>query len=258
MAGGHVNYSVDGGPVQKVVGPLANVSVSGDGEHTLSYSATDLAGNSSKSEELSLRIDSSAPPRPEVAQPAGWLRVGTYALDASVASAPVSGIAGYSFTTDGSEPDANVDITSGRIGLDDLADGPTIVKVRTVSGSGLASERSTSVALRVDRAMPEARLSGAPESDRWTAGPVKLAISASDELSGPEEVVYRIDDRDEVRTPGDSASLSVAEDGPHTVSYYAVDAAGNRSADQAVHFRIDSDAPGRAAVNAPAGWFSPA
>src|SRR5262249_42876659 len=70
-------------------------------------------------------------------------------------------------------------------------------------------------------------------------------------------VVYRVDDQDEVRASGDAAAALVEDGGSHTVSYYAVDEAGNRSATQSVHFKLDPAAPGRAVVNAETGWFSP-
>ena len=86
MEGGHVSYSVDGGPVQHVAGPRADVSVSGNGEHTLSYSATDLAGNRSGSETLSFRIDSTQPVSPALEAPSSWLPSDAYTVDASVAA----------------------------------------------------------------------------------------------------------------------------------------------------------------------------
>jgi hypothetical protein len=257
MEGGHVSYSVDGGPVQHVAGPRADVSVSGDGEHTLSYSATDLAGNRSGSETVSFRIDSTHPVSPDLEAPTGWLTSDAYTVDASVAATPLSGVAGFSFTTDGSEPDATVDATSGRIALDGLREGTTVVKVRTVSGSGLVSVGSASAALRVDRTPPGLSVSSAPDDDTWIAGPAEIAISASDELSGVSQIVYRVDDGDDVRMPGDSAAIIVEEAGAHTVSYYGVDAAGNRSATQVVRFKIDGSVPGRPTVDAPSGWFSP-
>jgi hypothetical protein len=194
---------------------------------------------------------------PQLDAPTGWLASDAYTLDASVASAPLSGVAGFSFTTDGSEPDETVDATSGHIALDGLREGTTVVKVRTVSGSGLVSQSSAAAALRVDRTPPALSVSGALDADTWVVGPAEIAISGSDELSGVREIVYRIDDGDEVRTPGDSVTIAVAETGSHTVSYYGVDAAGNRAPTQAVRFKIDGGVPGRPTVNAPTAWFSP-
>jgi hypothetical protein len=66
-------------------------------------------------------------------------------------------------------------------------------------------------------------------------------------VSAPVEegglLTHRVDDGEVVRTRGDSAEITVADDGDHTVTYSATDAAGNESPEQVAHVRVDQTAP---------------
>jgi len=59
--GGYVTYQVDGGTPQRTAGASATFTVAGDGVHTITYSATDVAGNQSAPQTRVVRIDTSPP-----------------------------------------------------------------------------------------------------------------------------------------------------------------------------------------------------
>jgi hypothetical protein len=59
--GGHVAYEVNTAPTQKIPGDRAELVVSADGEHKVTYRAFDVAGNGSAEKEAVFRIDRTAP-----------------------------------------------------------------------------------------------------------------------------------------------------------------------------------------------------
>jgi len=59
--GAYMTYQVDGTPVQRVRGGAANVTVDSDGQHTVTYHATDAAGNDSGERAVTFKVDRSAP-----------------------------------------------------------------------------------------------------------------------------------------------------------------------------------------------------
>ncbi|MBV9822518.1 MAG: hypothetical protein JO144_09790 [Actinobacteria bacterium] len=80
-----VIYQVDGGSAVTVPGSTASVSVTGDGTHTVVYSAVDKAGNSTGNQSQTVKIDTA------IGTPT--LSVPTYVNIANVSSVPVSGTA---------------------------------------------------------------------------------------------------------------------------------------------------------------------
>lgn len=81
-----ISYMVDGGAQQTVSGASASVSVTGDGTHSVSYFATDNAGNAGTAQSQTVRIDTTAPAAPGLSVPA-------YVNLANVAAVPVTGTA---------------------------------------------------------------------------------------------------------------------------------------------------------------------
>ncbi|HEY1515748.1 MAG TPA: hypothetical protein VGF91_04960, partial [Solirubrobacteraceae bacterium] len=159
---------------------------------------------------------------------------------------------------DGDAPDATPETAGDKMDLGRLPEGTTIVKARAVSGSGLASARVASVDVHVDRTAPDVSLTSEPAPDAWHRDAVELELRASDALSGMEDgsIVYGVDDQAERTVPGNSAKVLVDGDGHHTVRYYAVDAAGNRSDLKLTGFRIDTGKPGAATPEDSPGWIT--
>ena len=56
-----ISYTVDGGAQQTVNGAMASVPVTGQGTHTVSYFATDKAGNAGTAKSQAVKIDTVAP-----------------------------------------------------------------------------------------------------------------------------------------------------------------------------------------------------
>ena len=248
------------------ISAISDLSVPAPGHYRLRVWLEDEAGNvneSNRSDEVSLRFDNVPPGEAEPVARNGWLNAGeATAYDQQIrmrdgAVRPISGIAGYSVTTDGTDPDGTVETASGVHRIAALAEGVTAVKARAISGSGVPSASVGVTQIRVDRTPPSAAAVDAPDSDRWLREPVSLGLVGTDQshLSGmttaadhlPVEdgayLEYRLDGGEARRARGGKASVSFTEDGSHSVTFAAHDAAGNRSPERAVSFRIDRTAP---------------
>ncbi|MFK4297493.1 hypothetical protein ABH924_002643 [Arthrobacter sp. GAS37] len=64
-----IKYTVDGGSTVTVNAATAAVNVSGNGTHTVSYFATDVAGNASTPQAQTVKIDTVAPGAPTISAP---------------------------------------------------------------------------------------------------------------------------------------------------------------------------------------------
>lgn len=81
-----ITYAINGGTQQTVSGASVTVPVGGNGTHTVSYFATDTAGNSGSAQTQTVWIDAQAPAAP-------GLRVPAYVNSANVTAVPVTGTA---------------------------------------------------------------------------------------------------------------------------------------------------------------------
>jgi hypothetical protein len=220
------------------------------GAYSYTVDAVDAAGNRSAERSETFKIDDGVPGR---AEPAGadWINApgGRYVEQirlAAGASSPASGIAGYSVTVDGSNPDATPDTdASGEFDIETLDEGITVVKARAISGAGIASPEIGSAELRVDRTAPETSVSGDAHPGEWSAEPVEIRLSGSDRRSGMSggRIAYSVDGGPTREVAGGAVSVELSEDGRHTVAFSAIDAAGNRSAEKTVEVLVDRSAP---------------
>lgn len=88
-----------------------------------------------------------------------------------------------------------------------------------------------------------AGLAGTGGLNGWYVSPVGITLSASDEGSGVKEIRCSVDGAAEVVTPGNTAAITLGNDGRHTISFYAVDNAGNAEPPQSLPVNIDQTAP---------------
>jgi len=235
----------------------------------------DAAGNvdsTSKSPQVMLRFDDQAPPPPSLQHDNKWLDGGAAVSPSFVigidpgASWPMSGIGGYSVTRDGSMPDDSVDLLAAYdyerfpadYALADLPEGTTVVRLRSVSGSGVASGQATTALVQLDRSPPEVFADdNLPPPGSWASNPVSVQLEAHDQasLSGmaaapvddPIEdggyLTYQLDENSALTIRGGEGNVAVATDGHHVLTYEAFDLAGNASGEKSVSFKIDQTAP---------------
>ncbi|GAA1972221.1 OmpL47-type beta-barrel domain-containing protein [Microbacterium pumilum] len=252
-----ISYSVDGGTWLTYSGP---VSVSGAGEHVVTYRAIDVAGNVGSVKTATVSIvaaDTTAPIVAASLNPAsptgdaGWY-VGAVALTLT-ATDDRSGIGSIQYTV-GS---GTWTTYTGPVALDE---GSMAVSYRATDGKGNVSDQESLTVKRDDTA--PAVSADFDDHSGASTGPVAVTLSATDAGSGVGSIAYTLDGGawTTYTTP-----LSVTGAGTHTVAYEASDAAGNVSAVSTATIQIavaDTVAPVVTAVAAPAapsglaGWYA--
>lgn len=233
----------------------------------------DAAGNvnaGTKSSPVILRFDNEIPPHAEMRPLEEWLNAiegfsPTVVFELPWGSSwPLSGIWGYSVTTNGSSPDAVVDAVAlqdndrfpANLALNGLPEGATQLRVRSISNTGVASADVASGILRVDRTVPELLVTGIPQGDAWYSRSVAVGLQGIDQegLSGMSGAPMDrpIDDGGYLdyvvngvahKVRGDRATLDFVLDGRHEIVARAIDAAGNASARKTTSFKVDRTPP---------------
>src|SRR5215207_10053990 len=216
----------------------------GPGEYSVRVALEDAAGNVGPyAAPLTMRFDDTRPGAPDVSAADEWLNGGALPL-AAMGARPASGIRGFRVRIGGRETEVATIFP-----LDDLPEGSTPVEVSAVSGAGVDGT-AVRTQLKLDRAHPLAEAGGAP--DGWSRTPVSLSLHGRDQarLSGVRSLAWRLDGGEEASAEGDAATVDVAEDGRHTVTYRAIDGAGNSSESRAVAVKVDRTPPETVAFEA--------
>jgi hypothetical protein len=218
-----------------------------------------------------LRFDDVRPAAAQPLAPAGWVAGNAPAvvrLEHAAGPLPVSGIRGYAVSVDGGAPCARQDrcdlaetdlhsgIDGDTISFGLLPEGDFAVRAVAVSGAGLSSSEVRQATVRVDATLPEVALAGAPPG--WADGPVRLAATASDALSGMAAggpngafTAIALDGGVPRVAEGGSVTATAAGEGAHTVAFYARDGAGNsgEGSPRTATVRIDESPPSVAFSN---------
>lgn len=121
--------------------------------------------------------------------------------------------------------------------------GKTLVTLK-VSACGNSATATVKVTVQ-DTIKPSttAALSGNKGLNDWFVSNITVSLSAADSGSGVKEVHYSLDGGAETVIAGSSASFALDTDGVHTVTYYAVDNAGNVEPARTVTAKIDKTPP---------------
>jgi hypothetical protein len=267
------NQCTTGSRVAQGISSIDDLTVPAPGHYTARLWLADQAGNESanKSDPVSLRFDNVPPGEAKPAKRNGWVSAEeavSYAQQVRPDEAsppPVSGVIGYSVSMDGTEPDGTLDVLGNTYRIASLPEGITVFKARAVSGAGVPSPRVGTTQIRVDKTPPGVRATQAPNPDEWARSPVQVQLEGTDQshLSGmaasdpalPIEegafVEYRVNGAGVQKQRGATATAVFADDGHHSVTFAAVDVAGNRSPEKAISFKIDRTAPELVVFEAP-------
>jgi hypothetical protein len=229
-----ISYKVNDGAMTTVPGNTARVTVRDEGETAVTYHATDATGNAATPKSVTVKVDRTAPQvTPADVVSDVWRNEPLSTL--FTASDDGSGLANgadASFTLTASNQSASVSQ-------------PTVVS-RTVSDvAGNSTVRRVSAL--IDLTAPRTSATSTPQLNAagWSSGDVTLTLSAVDPLSGVEEIRYSTSGAQNTPEiaydPQNRPVISV--EGTTTVTYFAVDEAGNRESVQTLEVRIDKSAP---------------
>jgi hypothetical protein len=203
-----IEVKVDGGTVSTD----PDVTISGDGVHTLATRIIDLVGHASVWRSETIRIDSVVPTA-TLSCPAGWNARAVSCT--ATANGGASGIASLTASRDGG---AYAAVTGGVVLV--ATDGDHALALKAIDGAG--NVKTVTARVKVDRTAPVAALSCAPAS-----APTGYACRAtgSDATSGVAALTYSLDGGAWTRVPA-SGAFSVSKG---TLRVRAVDAAGNQA-----------------------------
>ena len=247
------------------------------GDWVMRVHLEDAAGNGTRDSQslpVHLRFDDTAPGQARPQERNGWINAVEAATRpeqiklAAGADRPPSSIAGYSVTVDGTDPDGSADAAGDPASypIAGLSNGIHSLRARAISGSGVPSAAVGATDIRIDRLAPTTAVEGVPDPSTWQASPTTLHLRGEDqaELSGmaaagPSDpqiehgayMTYQVDGAPAQRVRGATAEVTVEADGQHTVTYRAIDAAGNDSVERAASFKVDRTGPETIAFHPP-------
>jgi hypothetical protein len=203
-----VEVMVDGGAVTTT----PDVTITGDGEHTLETRIVDNVGHKSDWRSETIKIDT-ALPTAALTCPAGW---NARAVSCTVtANGGLSGVGAITASRDGG---AYAEVTGNAVPVS--TDGDHTITVKVADGAG--NEKTASAHAKVDRTRPVVALSCAAAT---TPTGYSCHATGSDALSGLTSLSYSLNGGAWTTVPTGGA-LSVLKG---TVRVRAIDAAGNQS-----------------------------
>jgi hypothetical protein len=218
---GSVVYSLDGGAPAPYFGPFTV----GEGSHSVVFTATDVAGNSS-STSVDINVDLSAPSL-AISPPSGMAGAGGWFLSSATVSASagdgISGLASFEYSVDGGP-------SAAYAGPITLGDGTHTVVFTATDQAGNSVSGSSSAS--VDTRAPQLTLTGPTSFCPGCTGAMALNYSVSDADSGV--TVWSITVDGIILADGTSAETGTIDwdgsglfAGPHTITLTARDLAGN-------------------------------
>jgi sugar lactone lactonase YvrE len=225
-----IRITLDGTP-STVAGSTASPVVSGDGIHSLSYYASDVIGNTENTKSETIKIDTVKPTTALISEPRGtW-----FTLDASDVT---SGIATTKYAIDGAATQPYI----GKVNLD--GNRHTITFFSEDKAGNIETTNIVSVG---DPTKPISKVSISPNPNAlgWNKSLTEWRIQATDNDggSGIREIRYTIDGGTERIAAGADVRIAIDEDGSHTLSFYAVDEAGNTETAKVSSIKLDQVDP---------------
>jgi Bacterial Ig domain/Bacterial Ig-like domain len=245
-----VEYNLDG--AGWVSG--ASIVVSTDKlAHTISFRATDAAGNTSApTDPITFSVDTTKPDL-SVTAPSGWSTLSPVTLTATASDA-TSGMDKVQYTTDSGATwqDGTADSATASITVDGVY---TAAFIATDKAGN--TRTSSGYTIQLDTRPPTLAPSAArsPNANGWYDAPVTVYANADDTISGVAGVFHSLDWGAWIT--GDSVSVSA--DGVHTVAFSATDDAGNTAVSGTTTVQVDTTpptlAPTHSGTSGLAGWY---
>ncbi|TMA01627.1 MAG: YncE family protein [Methanobacteriota archaeon] len=222
-----ITYSVAGGPWQNYAAPLTF----SDGTYVVNYTATDWAGNTADVNTLVLRVDS-VPPRIDAFESGtvganGWFT--SLTIVSLNASDNGSGVQRLSYRLD----DEATEDYSGPI---TLSEGVRFINATATDVAGNIAVDPIEV--RVDVTPPVLQPKALPPT--VTTGSVTMSWSGNDNTSGISRYEVSVDGGARQGVGMNTSFIVSLPDGSHTITVWAVDAAGN-NVSRFVTFRVDTN-----------------
>jgi hypothetical protein len=246
-----ITYKLGSAAPVTVSGSTASFLVPGSTDTTITYYATDQAGNVETTKTYTVKRDNTAPTTTLLSTPApnanGYnLTAPTITLTAADAETSVASIT-YKV---GAGAPVTVNQSSVSFTVSSLGDTQITYSATDAAGN---NESTNTYTVRRDGTAPTTSVSAspAPNANGYFASAPTLTFTATDGETSVASVTYQVGALPAVTTPGSSASVVVAGAGTTVVTYYATDAAGNVESAKTYSVKRDTSAPTAAAVKDP-------
>ena len=231
-----ISYSINGGEPITVQQSSVQIPVTNEGRTTISYHATDNAGNPEEPQTFAVMLDKTAPQiTPGDLVNSIWRNVPlTGEFTASDSGSGLTNSADASFTLTASEESAS-------------ANQPTVASRTVFDAAGNSTTRKVSAL--IDLTSPQATASSkpAPNAAGWNNSNVTVTLNATDAGgSGIKDIRYSATGAQSIaETVYDPQNPPIiTTEGTTTISYFATDKAGNRETPaKTFEVKLDKSAP---------------
>ncbi|WP_159600654.1 OmpL47-type beta-barrel domain-containing protein [Agromyces humi] len=219
---GSTSYAIDGGAVQSGT----SVTLSSEGDHSISFFSTDRAGNVEAAQTAHVKIDTTAPTIGHSFTPLTYSEGAWSNQDVTVTFACADAGSGVASCT--------APVTQSSEGL--------AQQVTGTATDNAGNSASDTAVVSIDKTAPTVSASAdrAPNGAGWYRDAVTVSFSANDALSGLASA---------------SPSQIVGEGANQSVTGSAMDGAGNSASAGVSGINVDTTAPVLAAVFSP-GWHN--
>jgi len=245
-------YRVDGAPggAFELYDASNKPVVASEGEHTLYFYSTDIAGNREETKTATIRIDTTPPTfAPSKTPAADWTNQNV-TVTAHASDQGGSGLASVSYVVS----KGGTEYASGNGDTVTITEEGTYTVVFTATDKAGNQATSDPVTVQIDRTAPTLNPTKGPDAD-WTKQNVTVTAHASDQGgSGLASVSYAVSKDGTPYDSGDGGSVTITEEGTYTVVFSATDTAGNQATSDPVTVQIDRTAPVTTATSSATGW----
>ncbi|MEW6069522.1 MAG: Ig-like domain-containing protein, partial [Candidatus Thermoplasmatota archaeon] len=211
-------------------------TISQEGSNTVEFFACDLAGNIESTKSITVRIDKTAPATTNSISGTigsnGW-----YISDVTIALSASDALSDVDYT--------KYRITTGEwftysAPFTVSSEGTTHIEFYSADLAGNV-ESTKSITFKIDKTAPTTTysLSGSSGNNNWYVSDITLSLSTSDALSGVNKTYYKI----ETGAGQEGTSLTLTQEGMHTIYYYSTDNASNQEVEKNITVKIDKTAP---------------
>jgi hypothetical protein len=251
-----ITYKIDFGTEQTVINPspslvfATDVAVPGaTGGHTLTWYATDAAGNNSFTESDHVTIDKTAPVTVVTGADALWHNAPVTLTFTATDNTGGSGVDYIQYSTNNGTTWTKG--TSNPCSLVVSAEGVTTVMYRSADLAGNV-ETAKSVDVKISTVGPTTTDN---YDGKWHNSDVTIALTATAGASGVDYTEYKVGGG--AWTHGATVVVPAAgNEGLTVVDYRSADLAGNVEPTQTVTVKIDMTAPVTVIHGVPAGWVN--
>ena len=230
-----IKYRIDDGAWQDYT---TQFTISTDGLHTVDFYAIDTFGNNN-STSFNVSIDSTFPALSySLSGTAGNNNWYVSNVDVTLNAADEHGISEIKYRIDdGAWQDYTTQFTIS-------TDGLHTVQFYAIDNAG--NNNSTSFNVNIDREAPTLShaISGTAGNNNWYTGNVAVTLTATDASSDIDAIKYKINNG----AWQDYSPFTLSSNGEYTITYYAIDNAGNEASEESFTVKIDSVSPSSSAT----------